>query len=135
MFGADRPGRSLNVLRLHYSNNISSGNAQPGHPQRVQPDAHGIFARSHDFRRRNAIDPTDGILDIGIDIVVQFHQTHPGTVGQKGEHSQQVVVAFFHRDPVFGHIRRQIHFRAVNCVLLIDHCNIRIRSALERDPA
>ena len=40
VFGADGTGGGLNVLGFHGGGDVGGGDAEAGHPQRIQPDAH-----------------------------------------------------------------------------------------------
>ena len=131
VFGTDGTGGGLKVLRFHGGGDVGGGDAEAGHPQRVQPDAHRVLLRGHHFGGGDTVDPADRILDVGVDVVVELHQVHLLAVGEKGEHGENVAAAFLHADAVFCHIRRQLHFGALDSVLQVDQRDVGVGAALE----
>ena len=131
VFRADGTCRRLNVLFFDGRGDVRRREIQSRHAQRIEPDAHGVFFRRHQIRRRYAFQPGDGIFHIRIDIVVQFRQIHACAVGQKCEHRQNIVAPLFHGDSGLGDFGGQLRLRPFDRILQIDHCDVRVGSAAE----
>ena len=133
LFGTDRSGSRLNVLRSNRRLNVRNGDSKPGHAQRVKPDTHGVFLQRHHFAGCNTVDTGYCIFNICFDIVVQRHHIGGGTIGKEDEHCKNIAAALVHVHPEFGHIGGKFRVCAVHSVLQVHQCHIGIGSAFEGD--
>ena len=128
---ADAARGGLDVLRLHRVGNVRGGNAESGHAERVQPDAHGVFLQRHHFGGRHAVQTRDGVLHVHVDVVVQLHHVQRRFVRGEGVHGEDVVAALLDGDAELRHVGRQLRFGALDGVLQVHHGDIGVRAALE----
>ncbi|MPM57231.1 hypothetical protein SDC9_104053 [bioreactor metagenome] len=133
VFGPDGAGRRLDVLRLHGIGNVFGRNAETGHPDRVEPDAHAVDQKRQHFGRTHAFDPRQRVLDGGIHIIVQLQYRELPAVGHEDEYRQHVGGAFVDIDTDALDIFRQLGFGTLERILDIDHGHVGVGSAAEGD--
>ena len=126
-------GCDLHVLPLQRQHDVVGGEANRLHSIRIEPDAHGVIARSEHDDRADAVDARDCVRDLERSVVGD-EQRVARFVGRIQVHDHhQVGRALVHRHADVAHIGRQARLRDSDAVLHLHLGNIEIGADVKGD--